>query len=249
MFKTNKYSKFYYSIVNNAIQAKRAKRGNESHHISPRSLGGSNDKSNLVNLTPREHYICHLLLTKFTSGEAYQKMSYALHRITNHSSGKIKSSKMYAMIRKAHSDMLSAKLTGVTIMKRYGKTHAHEIGEYQKSQIRKSNSERVWSEKSKSKMGESQRKRKLERPESFATGPFTQEHRANISKSKTGLGEKFTFVHPVHGIFIGTNKDLVRAFPEIFNKKYHGAEVWKLSAGQYKSCKGWSIKSNQFLSL
>jgi hypothetical protein len=241
MFKTNKYSKFYYSIINNAKQLNRAKRGTERHHILPKSLYGKDDAGNLVNLTPREHYICHLLLTKFTEGNAYQKMSYALHRITNHSSGKIKSSKMYAMIRKAHADMMSLKLKGVTIMERFGKTHSHDIGEFQRAQIRKSNSERVWTNESKIKMGESQRKRKLERPESFSKGPFTQAHKDAISKSALGKGEKITFIHKEHGIFVGTNKDLVRAFPNIFNKSYHGAEVWKLSTGLYKSCKGWTL--------
>lgn len=37
----------------------------EVHHILPRSLGGTDDSSNLVRLTAREHYIAHLLLTKF----------------------------------------------------------------------------------------------------------------------------------------------------------------------------------------
>lgn len=36
----------------------------ERHHIIPKSLNGSNDKSNFVKLYPREHYIAHLLLFK-----------------------------------------------------------------------------------------------------------------------------------------------------------------------------------------
>ena len=36
----------------------------EKHHIIPKSLGGSNDSSNLVKLTARQHYIAHLLLYK-----------------------------------------------------------------------------------------------------------------------------------------------------------------------------------------
>lgn len=36
----------------------------ETHHIVPKSLGGTDDKNNLVNLTAREHYIAHLLLVK-----------------------------------------------------------------------------------------------------------------------------------------------------------------------------------------
>ena len=35
----------------------------ERHHILPKSLGGSNDKSNLILLTAKEHYVCHRLLT------------------------------------------------------------------------------------------------------------------------------------------------------------------------------------------
>lgn len=36
----------------------------ESHHIIPRVLGGGNEKSNLVLLTAREHFIAHRLLSK-----------------------------------------------------------------------------------------------------------------------------------------------------------------------------------------
>ncbi|NBU99844.1 MAG: HNH endonuclease [Spirochaetia bacterium] len=47
----------------------------ESHHIIPRSLGGTNDKSNLVKLSAREHFICHLLLVKIhSSGNNHYKM-------------------------------------------------------------------------------------------------------------------------------------------------------------------------------
>lgn len=36
----------------------------EKHHIVPKAEGGSNKKDNLVRLTAREHYVCHLLLAK-----------------------------------------------------------------------------------------------------------------------------------------------------------------------------------------
>ena len=38
----------------------------ETHHIIPKSLGGSNLQQNLVNLLPREHFIAHMLLAKIT---------------------------------------------------------------------------------------------------------------------------------------------------------------------------------------
>ncbi len=37
----------------------------ENHHIIPRSLGGSNDKSNMVRLAALDHFKCHYLLVKF----------------------------------------------------------------------------------------------------------------------------------------------------------------------------------------
>ena len=74
---THKYSKLYYKITSNAKQ--RITEGyTELHHIIPQSMGGSNDKENLVELTAREHFICHWLLIKMTDGEDRSKMLYAL---------------------------------------------------------------------------------------------------------------------------------------------------------------------------
>jgi len=36
----------------------------ERHHIVPRCVGGSNDASNIVSLTGREHFLCHWLLCR-----------------------------------------------------------------------------------------------------------------------------------------------------------------------------------------
>ena len=36
----------------------------ERHHVIPRCMGGTNDKTNLVYLTAREHFIIHKLLCK-----------------------------------------------------------------------------------------------------------------------------------------------------------------------------------------
>ena len=74
----NKYSKLYYKITSNAKQ--RITDGyTELHHIIPQSMGGSNDKENLVELTAREHFICHWLLIKMTEGKDRSKMLYALN--------------------------------------------------------------------------------------------------------------------------------------------------------------------------
>lgn len=71
------YQKIYTQLVESRQKLRGSKKqtGYELHHILPVSLGGSNDKSNLVLLTYREHYIAHLLLTKIHPNEA--KMHYA----------------------------------------------------------------------------------------------------------------------------------------------------------------------------
>lgn len=85
MFIENKYSKIYYLIVNRSKLEKRTKSKNvyyESHHIVPKSLGGSNDNDNKVLLTFKEHYICHRLLPKMLADKKdSNKMKYALYML------------------------------------------------------------------------------------------------------------------------------------------------------------------------
>jgi hypothetical protein len=80
----SKYSKWYYELVfsrQNRLQLKTEYY--EKHHILPKSLGGNNNKENLVFLTAREHYLAHLLLVKMTTGNAKSKMAFALRCMTN----------------------------------------------------------------------------------------------------------------------------------------------------------------------
>ncbi len=80
MYLHNKYYTIYYEIVNRARNRELIPGVYyEKHHIIPKSLGGSNNSENLVHLHPKEHYICHRLLTKITIGEQKQKMIYAVY--------------------------------------------------------------------------------------------------------------------------------------------------------------------------
>ena len=61
IFIDNKYTRIYFNIVNNAKSRTNYTGYVEKHHIIPKSLGGTNKKSNLVELTAKEHYLCHRL--------------------------------------------------------------------------------------------------------------------------------------------------------------------------------------------
>jgi hypothetical protein len=76
-FLDNKYTKTYFNIIASANT--RVIEGYvEKHHIIPKSFGGTNHSNNLVKLTAREHFICHLLLVRMTQGGNQTKMLRAI---------------------------------------------------------------------------------------------------------------------------------------------------------------------------
>ena len=58
------YQKIYNDLIAKRKEFPYIDGYSEKHHILPRSLGGSDDKDNLVQLSAKEHYIAHLLLCK-----------------------------------------------------------------------------------------------------------------------------------------------------------------------------------------
>jgi len=80
----------------------------EVHHIVPRSLGGSNDKDNLISLTPRQHYIAHWILARALGGSAAR----AFFMMSNFGKyGKVNST-TYAIARKEYSGLVSEQMIG-----------------------------------------------------------------------------------------------------------------------------------------
>jgi len=81
----------------------------EKHHILPKCLGGSNEKENLVNLTAREHFLCHMLLCRIYPNN--KQLSYALFLMSTNKNKKDYqkykvSSKTYERIKEEHSKLL-----------------------------------------------------------------------------------------------------------------------------------------------
>ena len=120
----NKYTSYYISIINKA-KNRLIDGYYEKHHIVPKSLGGSNLKENLVNLTAREHFICHLLLTKMYKGDAKNKMvhaAWAMATLENNYQQRYKiTSKIYESLRIKYANLKSETLKG-----KPGKKHSEE---------------------------------------------------------------------------------------------------------------------------
>jgi len=117
----NKYTNWYYSIIDNAKN--RIVDGyTEKHHIIPVSLGGNNSSDNLVILTAREHYIIHWLLTKMCICEKNsQKMIYAFWRMNTCKKYKI-NSVAYENNRLENSEFLSRQFLGIPKTEEHRKT-------------------------------------------------------------------------------------------------------------------------------
>jgi len=117
MFADNKYTRFYYQIINVALKEHRIKLSKsninyiyyESHHIIPKSLNGNNKKENLVLLTPREHFICHWLLIKMVYMKRdKEKMLNAFSGMFNWKEKRNLSSKQYQILRVTSSKRFSS---------------------------------------------------------------------------------------------------------------------------------------------
>lgn len=69
------YDKFINNILKTRGRFACGDEYHERHHILPKSLGGSDDDNNLIDLFPKEHYIAHELLAKEHPDN--QKLTYA----------------------------------------------------------------------------------------------------------------------------------------------------------------------------
>jgi hypothetical protein len=112
----NKYTTWYNAITEKA-KTRILVDYKERHHIVPKCLGGSDAKNNLVDLTAREHFICHWLLVKMHTGESKAKMIYALNGMkrnghcTQRYETKI-TSRVYEHLKKEFSIVHSATMKG-----------------------------------------------------------------------------------------------------------------------------------------
>lgn len=112
----NKYTIWYYSIIE-AAKLSKFECYTEYHHIVPRSLGGTDKDSNLVKLTAKQHFICHLLLTKMFEPKTYEyyKMIHAFCMMdwcASNSKMLRYTSKVYEKQRKEFSVYMSKKQSG-----------------------------------------------------------------------------------------------------------------------------------------
>jgi hypothetical protein len=73
----------------------------ESHHIIPRCIGGNDDLSNIVELTPEEHFVAHQLLVKMYPDN--YKLVSAVVIMSGRKVGRQCNNKLYGWLKKRHA--------------------------------------------------------------------------------------------------------------------------------------------------
>jgi hypothetical protein len=137
------YNKIYNSIIQRSQGRKKLRKDSEGyvyyekHHIIPRCLGGSEDKSNLAYLTAEEHWIAHLLLVKINPG--VDSLIYACQAMSmTGGNTKRTTNKMFGWIRREYSNAVSRRNTGKAVSLEHrekiskalkGRPVPHQIGD------------------------------------------------------------------------------------------------------------------------
>lgn len=99
----------YQMIYDSLIERARTRILNdytERHHIIPKCIGGTDDNTNLVSLTPEEHYLAHQLLIKIYSGN-HALVKAAAMMIPNRPSNKL-----YGWLRRKFAEAKSIEQSG-----------------------------------------------------------------------------------------------------------------------------------------
>lgn len=97
------YQKHYELLIEKAKSRAKPEGYTERHHIMPRSMGGSDDASNLVYLTAREHFVAHYLWAKVYGGNQW----FAIYRMKGHQCKIYMNSHLFEIARKYAAEQKS----------------------------------------------------------------------------------------------------------------------------------------------
>lgn len=165
----------HYSLLIDRARVRLLESYTERHHIVPRCIGGSDDKDNLVDLTPEEHYLAHQLLVKMYPG--HRGIAYAAILMGANGPNK-RNNKTYGWLKRRYSESCQGRTPwnkGKTWEEIYGDEKATEMKE-QASLIRKGKALGPLSAETRSNMSAAAKGR-----------PKTAAHKAKIGLAHFGM--------------------------------------------------------------
>lgn len=224
------YTRIYNQIIERA-QNRKIDGYIEKHHIIPKCMGGLDVKENLVELTSREHFLCHMLLCKIYPQENKLKHALFLMAIGKQ---KVKEktyvigSRVYERLKTEYSEMLT------------GKSQTQET----KNKKSKSMLD-VWEEKTKEEMSEIGQKR-WETRRKNGNDKVTQKQAENISKSLKGRKITWDRKRNKNILQFDIQGNFIQEWPSISEaERQVGGDIKSAIAGRQKTAAGfiWKCKN------
>jgi hypothetical protein len=132
------YEKIYNQLIDKA-KLRKSKRDvyYERHHIIPKCMGGGNDKTNLVKLTAKEHFVAHKLLVEIYPDNG--KLIHAYWRMANNKNEDkreyIVSSREYERLKTIHAKQVSINLKGTIKKWKNNQVRSKKIGDFHRNKI------------------------------------------------------------------------------------------------------------------
>jgi hypothetical protein len=224
------YQRIYDQIIERA-KIRQIEGYIEKHHITPRCIEGSDDKNNIVQLTAREHFICHMLLCEMYPNEP--KLKHALFLMS---------------IGKQKAKNKHYKISGRTYERLKLEYSLFLTGKKQKDKTKQKKSESmklVWANKTDKEMTDKAQKIWNTRRKNNTLS--TDQQRQNISKALKGL--KITWDRGRNQIIeqYDTQGNFIKEWPSIEEaKRQIGGDIQACCKGKQKTAGGfiWKIKIN-----
>ena len=224
------YQKIYNQIINRA-KTRQIEGYIEKHHIVPKCLGGEDIKENIIQLTSREHFICHQLLCEMYPNEFKLKQALFLMSI-----GKQKNKDKHYKISNRIYERLRLEYSLLLI----GKKQSKET-KYKKSESMK----KVWINKTKEEK-KLNGKKILETRIKNNNLYQTEETKLKIKKSLIGRKitweqkrNKFVLQYDLQDNFIKEYRSAIQADREMGGK---GQNVGDCCKGRQKTAYGYKWK-------
>jgi len=218
-------------------------------------MGGVDKKENIAILTPREHYICHLLLYKIHRNK---QMLFALflmsNPLTNSAKGVRVPSRVYEKLRKEYIKKISGKgnhnygkerdpITREKIsigLRKWNLNNEHYLKGIKKDigfseRMRNANKVRIVSEETKRKISKSKK--------GSTYGPMSEAQKEKLRNKKLGhlnpMFDKniYCFIHPLYGEERCTRNELVRKY------NLNNGHISSVINGKRRRHKKWEVKS------
>jgi hypothetical protein len=226
------YQRVYNQIIERA-KIRKLEGYKEKHHVIPKCLGGLDVKENLVELTAREHFLCHQLLCEIYPKNVKLKQALWLMSIgkqKNRLNEYSLNSKTYERLKKEYSKtLIGTKQSLETIEKRKKQKIGFKYSEESKQKMSESKKGKIYSEEHRKKISES--KKGKNRNITWGT-KISESKKGKTKKGKTLLQIDFN-THEIIKIYPSLNEAIkltgIKTIPfNISGKtKKAGGYIWK----------------------